>query len=72
LCGGVVARDIEGWGTDIDVNFKAGSASVIMDDKGLNGFSGGVGPGIGGSMSATYTTTITLQDMWNWAQNLVH
>jgi RHS repeat-associated protein len=62
VCGGVVARDIEGFGSDIDANIGAWSPSVIFDDQGLSGGSLGFGPGVGFSAASGYTTTTTVQD----------
>lgn len=63
VCGGLVARDIEGWGTDIDWNAGDVSPVAIFDDKGLNGFAVGFGPGNGLSFSATETTTFTFSEI---------
>jgi len=70
VCGGFTTRDIEGWGTDVDVNAGKFSPVILMDDKGLSGFAVGLGPGIGLSYSATYTSTLTVSQIWDWAKEL--
>jgi len=66
ICGGYVARDIEGWGTDIDINAGKLSPTFLFDEHGLNGMSLGYGPGIGVSFGATYGSTLTIADVIGW------
>jgi RHS repeat-associated protein len=68
---GIVLRDIEGWGTSVDINAKLVSPVLIMDDKGINGVAGGVGPGIGVSVSTTYTTTLSPEKVIGWVKALI-
>jgi hypothetical protein len=64
--GGAVLRDIEGWGSDLDLNLGAASPVFLFDDQGFNGFAYGKGPGVGGSVADTYTQTLSVGDVANW------
>jgi hypothetical protein len=63
IAAGGVLRDIEGWGTDIDINAGKVSPVLYFDDQGINGFALGIGPGLGGSFSVTNTRTFTVDDL---------
>jgi hypothetical protein len=69
LSGGWAFRDIEGWGSDIDLNKGAISPVILMDDEGWNGVGFGVGPGLGLSLGVTYTKTFTVRDLYDWAMS---
>jgi RHS repeat-associated protein len=69
---GFTFRDIEGKGACIDANLGTLSPSVLLDDKGLNGFSLSVGPGTGISGSLGYTATLSAVDIvrfWTYAND---
>jgi RHS repeat-associated protein len=61
---GFALRNIEGWGTTIDINAGKFSPVLAFDDDGFNGAAIGVGPGVGVSASHGYTSTISLRDIF--------
>jgi RHS repeat-associated protein len=66
LGGGFALREIEGWGTDVDISGGVASPVFLFDDQGFNGLAAGVGPGKGVSFSATFTETYSINDAANW------
>ena len=67
--GAGVCREIEGEATNIDLNIIVGSPVIILDEKGISGFSGGLGRGYGASVSHTNTRTLTIRDVINWIKS---
>ncbi len=63
MCGGWAARDIEGTGTEFDINAPVFSPTVLADAEGLNGIMVGFGPGGGGSLHYSDTTTWTFAEV---------
>jgi RHS repeat-associated protein len=66
VCGGYARREIEGWGTDIDINAGKVSPTFLFDEEGFNGMSFGVGPGVGASIGASNTWTLSIGDLVKW------
>jgi RHS repeat-associated protein len=67
LCVGYSTGDIEGWGSDLDLNLVKGSPVFLFDDKGeWNGVAIGGGPGVGVSVGETKTGTLTVSEMVDW------
>ena len=64
LAAGAVFREIEGLGTDLDINAGKVSPVFYFDDQGFNGAALGIGPGIGLSYSASQTWTWTIGDIF--------
>ena len=66
LCGGFTLGDIEGWGSDLDVNLHPYAPTLFFNEIGLAGGSMGVGPGAGISIGATYGWTLTIETIIGW------
>jgi len=62
---GIAFRGVEGTAFNVDTNLSKFSPTISYDSEGWNGFSIGVGPGIGLSTSITKTNIITTQEILN-------
>jgi RHS repeat-associated protein len=62
--GGGIVNEVEGWSYSIDANVGVVSPVIVADNSGFNGVAFGKGPGLGMSVSATYTGTYSLIDMY--------
>ncbi len=60
---GFAVREIDGKGTELDVNAKVASVTVLRDDQGWNGGALSIGPGVGGAVTDTETHTLRASDV---------
>jgi hypothetical protein len=63
---GYAPNDIEGAGTTFDINAFGGSGTISFDNNGFNGIALTVGPGGGASAAVTNTSSVTINDFFNW------